>query len=323
MDKKALRIVFMGTPEIAATALDTIIKEGFNVVGVITAADKPAGRGRKIQYSPVKQYALDHRLPLLQPENLKEPTFIEHLKELNPHVQVVVAFRMLPQVVWALPAKGTFNMHASLLPQYRGAAPINWAIINGESRTGVTTFFLDHQIDTGKIIGFKELDIEPSDTAGTLHNKLKILGASLVVETLQGILENNITLIDQSEIIKDFAELKKAPKIFREDCRINWSLKAPDICNLIRALNPIPGAFTEIKIDNGADFFMKIFEAAPISHQHALLPGKLITDNKNYIHIVTPDGFLDVKMLQPAGKNRMKTAEFLRGYSFPATHTKH
>jgi len=321
MERKALRIVFMGTPEIAATALDIIIQNGFHVVGVVTAADKPAGRGRKIQHSPVKQFALDHALPLLQPENLKDPSFVKQLRELNPDVQVVVAFRMLPQVVWALPSMGTFNMHASLLPQYRGAAPINWAIINGETRTGVTTFFLDQQIDTGKIISFKEIDITPEDTAGTLHDKLKFLGASLVVETLDGILHKNITLIDQEEITKDLAALKKAPKIFREDCRINWSMHAPDICNLIRGLNPVPGAFTELKLDNDADFFMKIFEASPIPRQHDLLPGKLITDNKNYIHMVTPDGFLNVKMLQPAGKNRMKTAEFLRGYSFPATHT--
>jgi methionyl-tRNA formyltransferase len=316
MTKDDLRIVFMGTPDIATAALEAIINEGFKVVGVITAPDKPAGRGQKLQISPVKQYALDHDLHILQPEKLKDSAFNEQLRSLQPDIQVVVAFRMLPQMVWDLPPLGTFNMHASLLPQYRGAAPINWAIINGETHSGVTTFFLDKEIDTGRIIAREETTISPEETAGTLYEKLKVMGAGLVIKTLESILSESIQTIHQDELTHNPDELKKAPKIFREDCRIDWNKSSQDICNLIRGLNPIPGAFTELDVEYENDFMMKIFEALPLKSNHEFPTAKLFTDNKNYIKISTSDGFVDVKMLQPAGKKRMKTQEFLRGYSF-------
>ncbi len=313
-----MRVVFMGTPEIAVASLDAILKSGFKVVGVITAPDKPAGRGRKIQHSPVKEFALEKGLFLMQPENLKNPEFQKQLKSLEPHIQVVVAFRMLPESVWALPTMGTFNMHASLLPQYRGAAPINWAIINGETQTGVTTFFLDKEIDTGNIIASVKTDIKPNDTAGTLHDKLKLLGAELVVDTLEQILKGKVETTDQAQFIDNPTELKKAPKIFKEDCRINWNENARNICNLIRGLNPVPGAFCELDTGEENRFLMKIFEALPIAREHDLGVGKLFSDNKTYIKISCKDGFVDVITMQAAGKKRMKTQDFLRGYSFSA-----
>jgi methionyl-tRNA formyltransferase len=316
MTKDELRIVFMGTPDIATAALDAIISEGFNVVGIITAPDKPAGRGQKLQISPVKHYALDHNLHILQPENLKDSAFNEQLRTLQPDIQVVVAFRMLPQMIWDLPPLGTFNMHASLLPQYRGAAPINWAIINGETRSGVTTFFLDKEIDTGRIIAQEETSISPEETAGSLYEKLKVMGAGLVIETLELILSGSAKTIHQNELIQYPDELKKAPKIYREDCRIDWNKNSQDIFNLIRGLSPVPGAFTELDVDGENDFMMKIFEAIPLKSNHEFPTAKIFTDNKNYIKISTSDGFIDVKMLQAAGKKRMKTQEFLRGYSF-------
>lgn len=311
-----MRIVFMGTPEIASACLEAILEEGFNVVGVITAPDKPAGRGRKIQHSSVKQCALQHDLYLMQPPRLKDPAFLNQLQALKPDVQVVVAFRMLPRQVWDLPPQGTFNMHASLLPQYRGAAPINWALINGETQTGVTTFFLNEEIDTGSIILRKEIPILPDDNAGTLHDKLKVEGARLVIQTLEGILNDQLNPIDQKQLTAHEQALKSAPKIFREDCRINWQMNARQITNLIRGLSPVPGAFTELEMTDGDPFFMKIFEAIPCIEKHTLEPGKLLTDNKKFIKISTKDGFVDVKIMQAAGKKRMKTEEFLRGYSF-------
>lgn len=310
-----MRIVFMGTPEIAVASLEAIVKEGYEIAGVITAPDKPAGRGRKIQYSEVKQYALKHQLPLLQPENLKAESFLTQLRNINPDVQVVVAFRMLPEQVWALPPKGTFNLHASLLPQYRGAAPINWAIINGETQTGVTTFFLDKQIDTGKIIDIKREPIFPEDTAGTLHDRLKKTGAQLVIETLQKIAAGNPATIAQDALSSKEVELKKAPKIFKEHCKINWERSPVEICNLIRGLNPIPGAFTELTLPTGT-FFMKIFEAKPLmdNHQHPI--GTLFTDNKRTMKISCRGGYISILSMQAAGKKRMKTDEFLRGFSF-------
>lgn len=318
MRKENLRIVFMGTPEIAVASLQAILENGYHVVGVITAPDKPAGRGRKIRFSEVKQFAIDNNLHLLQPENLKDPVFIENLAALKPDVQVVVAFRMLPLAVWALPPHGTFNLHASLLPDYRGAAPINWAVINGETRTGVTTFFLDEEIDTGKIIASKETEICPDDTAGSLHDKLKITGAGLVVETLDKIRDGNIETTSQDILISADKPLKKAPKIFREDCRIEWNKPSHEIVNLIRGLNPVPGAFTELNTgsETGELFMMKIFEAESITENHDFEPGKLFTDNKTYIRISTHDGYISVKNMQAAGKKRMNTEDFLRGYNF-------
>jgi methionyl-tRNA formyltransferase len=315
MEKNQLRIVFMGTPEIAVASLDAIRSAGYHIAGVITAPDKPAGRGQKLQVSPVKEYSILHGLNLLQPANLKDPEFLNQLKDLHPHVQVVVAFRMLPEAIWSLPPMGTFNMHASLLPAYRGAAPINWAIINGESRTGVTTFFLDKEIDTGKIILQKETPVYPHDTAGTLHDRLMEMGADIVIETLENIRLQKVTAVDQKDLMVEDGQLKKAPKIFREDCRINWNEPAEKICNRIKGLNPFPGAFTELP-SAGELFMMKILEARPLSEKHTHQPGTLFTDNKNYIKISTSDGFVEVKNLQAAGKKRMKTEEFLRGYSF-------
>ncbi len=312
-----MRIVFMGTPEIAVASLEAIMDAGFNVVGVVTAPDKPAGRGRKIQYSDVKKFALEKGLHLMQPANLKSEEFLQELTALQPRVQVVVAFRMLPKAVWSLAPMGTFNLHASLLPQYRGAAPINWAIINGETKSGVTTFFLDQEIDTGRIIDAKETPIYPDDTAGTLHDRLKTTGARLVVETLEKILEGKIATTEQSKLQTENTELKKAPKIFREDCRIKWDRPAREIQNLIRGLNPVPGAFTEIQLNNEEVFMMKVFDARPIIENHRYEVGKLLTDNKNYIKISTADGFIDILTMQAAGKKRMKTPDFLRGYDFP------
>jgi methionyl-tRNA formyltransferase len=315
MEKKQLRLVFMGTPEIATASLDAINKAGYHIVGVVTAPDKPAGRGLKLQVSSVKEYSLEHGLTLLQPANLKDPDFLTHLEALRPDVQVVVAFRMLPVSVWSLPPLGTFNMHASLLPQYRGAAPINWAIINGENKTGVTTFFLDKEIDTGRIILQKETPIYPEETAGSLHDRLKELGADIVIETLEKIRLQQFTAIEQQELVSNIAELKKAPKIIREDCRINWHHRAENICNLIRGLNPVPGAFSEFLFHEGI-FMMKIFDAVPQLAIHKHQPGILFTDNKKYIKISTSDGYVEIKNLQPAGKKRMKTEDFLRGHSF-------
>ncbi|MBW6479523.1 MAG: methionyl-tRNA formyltransferase [Bacteroidales bacterium] len=323
MRKEDLRIVFMGTPEIAVASLEAILENGYQVVGVITAPDKPAGRGRKIRFSEVKQFALEKNLHLLQPENLKDPAFIDSLAALKPDVQVVVAFRMLPKAVWALPPHGTFNLHASLLPDYRGAAPINWAVINGETRTGVTTFFLDEEIDTGKIIASKETEIYPEDTAGSLHDRLKVTGAELVVETLNKILEGNVETKSQDLLISGHRPLKKAPKIFREDCRIDWNKPSHEIANLIRGLNPVPGAFTELSAGNEELFMMKIFEAEAIIEKHTFEPGKLLTDNKKYISISTIDGFISVKNMQAAGKKRMNTEDFLRGYDFSSAPESH
>ncbi len=315
---KDLRIVFMGTPEIAVASLEAIHQKGYTIAGVITAPDKPAGRGRKIQYSPVKQFALQHNLLLLQPPNLKDPGFLQQLKDLDPHLQVVVAFRMLPESVWALPPMGTFNLHASLLPQYRGAAPINWVVINGETKTGVTTFFLDKEIDTGKIIAYREASVSPDDTAGSLHDRLMHIGAELVTDTIEMIASGNVETIDQPELIREDQPLKKAPKIFKEDCRIDWSRDAEAICNLIRGLNPVPGAFTELQTGDAEPFFMKVWEAEPLEQSHSYPTGSFFTDNASYIRISCKNGFVNVKMMQAAGKKRMKTPDFLRGYTFSA-----
>lgn len=321
MEKNDMRVVFMGTPEFAVASLKAILDNGYQIAGVITAPDKPAGRGRKLQYSPVKQYALENNLHLLQPENLKGPDFNEQLRKLNPDIQVVVAFRMLPEIVWNLPPKGTFNLHASLLPQYRGAAPINHAVINGEEKTGVTTFLLDKEIDTGKIITRREIPVSPDDTAGTLHDKLMILGANLVTDTLEMIRLDKIEPIDQQVLVSENEDLKKAPKIFKEDCRIDWNQDAEKIYNMIRGLSPVPGAFTELKQSEKPPFIMKIYEAAPIAEKHGHVAGKLLTDNRNFLKITTKDGFIDIKTLQIPGKKSMKTVEFLRGYTFSDVKT--
>lgn len=318
MDKKSLRILFMGTPEFAVESLKSLVENGYNVVGVVTMPDKPAGRGYKLQPSPVKQYALQQRLPVLQPEKLKDEGFLNKLKELGVDLQIVVAFRMLPEVVWNMPPKGTFNLHSSLLPQYRGAAPINWAIINGEKETGVTTFFLSHEIDTGKIIFQEKTTIDDQDNAGTLHDRLMTMGAQLVLKTVDAILEENVQSIPQDKLFKDASELKSAPKIFKEDCQIDWDKSTQEVYNFIRGLSPYPAAWTELVTEKSEEKLrFKLFDSKPIADTtHNLLPGSIRTDNKTYLDVVVKDGFLRIGSLQLTGKKRMSIIDFLNGYHF-------
>jgi methionyl-tRNA formyltransferase len=305
-----LRIIFMGTPEFAVGILDTIIKNNYNVVGVITAADKPAGRGQKIKYSAVKEYALANNLPLLQPTNLKDEDFLSELKSLNANLQIVVAFRMLPKVVWEMPSLGTFNLHASLLPNYRGAAPINWAIINGETKTGVTTFFIDDKIDTGAMILSSETEIEPTENAGQLHDRLMQLGSETVIETLQAIESGNVTTIIQ----EDNAEIRTAYKLNKENCKIDWTKPAAVINDLIRGLSPYPAAWTFLK-DKEEELSVKIYEAKSILEAHNLEIGTLISTKKE-IKIAVTDGYIQLLSLQLPGKKRMAVAELLNGITF-------
>lgn len=307
------RIVFMGTPDFAVASLNALIENGYNVVGVVTIPDKFMGK-RSILHSPIKQYALSHKLPLLQPERLKDTVFLRKLKAWNADLQVVVAFRMLPEVVWNMPHLGTFNLHASLLPQYRGAAPINWAIINGEKKTGVTTFFLNHEIDTGKILAQKCIPIKSTDNAGIIHNKLMYLGAKLVVETVNDILNGTVKLISQDELIFGKQELKSAPKIFRETCQINWNKTVIETHNFVRGLSPYPGAWTELISAKGTVLFLKIFETEKIyCHNCSLSIGSIVSDKKKYIDICTQGGFIRLKSIQLAGKKQMPVANFLKG----------
>ncbi|MES2836955.1 MAG: methionyl-tRNA formyltransferase [Bacteroidota bacterium] len=308
---KNLRIVFMGTPEFAVTILDAIVKSGYNVVGVVTVPDKPAGRGQQLHQSAVKQYALQHNLPLLQPEKLRDENFITALKNWNADLQIVVAFRMLPQVVWAMPAKGTFNLHASLLPQYRGAAPINWAIINGEKESGVTTFFLDEHIDTGKIILNEKVTINPNDCAGDLHDNLMNTGAKLVVKTIDLIEQNKVEAQPQNLFAE--AELKHAPKIFKDDCKINWTKNPQNIINLIRGLSPYPTAFTNLSRD-GEIISVKVFKAEFLEENHSYKIGTVISDNKNYLKVAVNSGFINLLDIQLAGKKRLAVQELLKGF---------
>ncbi|MCF6128166.1 methionyl-tRNA formyltransferase [Flavobacterium sp. AS60] len=305
-----LRIVFMGTPEFAVGILDTIIKNNYEVVGVITAADKPAGRGQKIKYSAVKEYALEHNLKLLQPTNLKDEAFLSELKSLEANLQVVVAFRMLPEVVWKMPKLGTFNLHASLLPNYRGAAPINWAIINGETKTGVTTFFIDDKIDTGAMILNKEINISPNENAGELHDRLMVLGNETVVETLTLIEKGNVV----TTIQQDNPEIKTAYKLNRENCKIDWAKPATEIHNLIRGLSPYPTAWSFIK-DNEQEWNVKIYEAKIISEKHSYNIGQIIT-SKREIKIAVKDGFIAILSIQFPGKKKMQANELLNGITF-------
>ena len=305
-----LRIVFMGTPEFAVGILDTIIKNNYNVVGVITAADKPAGRGQKIKYSAVKEYALAHNLTLLQPTNLKEERFLAELKALNANLQIVVAFRMLPEVVWKMPKLGTFNLHASLLPNYRGAAPINWAIINGDTKTGVTTFFIDDKIDTGAMILSSEVEIAPDENAGQLHDRLMHLGSKTVLDTLALIEKGNVT----TTIQKESPEIKTAYKLNKENCKIDWTKPAIEIYNLIRGLNPYPSAWCFIS-DKNEEWNVKIHEAIMILENHNYTIGRLIC-NKKELKIAVKNGFIQVLSIQFPGKKRMSTSELLNGITF-------
>ena len=304
-------IVFMGTPAFAVASLDALVKAGFTIRAVVTAPDKPAGRGLLLQESAVKKYAVENNLPVLQPVKLKDPAFISALAALNANVFVVVAFRMLPEIVWNMPPMGTINVHGSLLPSYRGEAPINWAVINGEKETGVTTFKLKAAIDTGNILLQDKLPISEADTAGTIHDKMMVLGANLLVTTLHGIINNTLAEKDQEDIINNDPNLlKHAPKIFTETCTIDWNNDAESIFNLIRGLSPFPGALT--KLD---DKIFKIFAAQKEICSHQISVGSVLTDNKTYLKFACADGYLHILDLQLEGKKRMQVADFLRGYT--------
>lgn len=313
MKKEDLRIVYMGTPDFAVESLRCLVEGGYNVVGVITMPDKPAGRGHKLQFSPVKQYALEHSLPLLQPEKLKDEAFVEALREWKADLQIVVAFRMLPEVVWNMPRLGTFNLHASLLPQYRGAAPINWAVINGDTETGITTFFLRHEIDTGEVIQQVRIPIADTDDVGIVHDKLMMLGGKLVTETVDAILNDAVKPILQEEMAV-VGELRPAPKIFKDTCRIDWNQPVKRIYDFIRGLSPYPAAWSELVQPDGETVVMKIFETEKIIQSHQLTPGTLLTDGKTYIHVAAADGIIGIRALQLPGKKRLKTDELLRGF---------
>lgn len=305
---QAPRIVFMGTPDFAVASLKALIDNHFNVVAVVTAPDKPAGRGKALKASAVKEFALIHQLPLLQPEKLKNSEFIESLAAFKADLQVVVAFRMLPEVVWNMPAMGTLNVHASLLPQYRGAAPINRAIMNGETATGVTTFRLKHEIDTGNILLQERTEIAPDDTIGTLYPKLMLMGANLLVKTINGLINGTIEEVPQPATSE---ALKHAPKIFKEDGEINWTGQAQAINNQIRGLSPIPAAYTFLN-----DKQLKVFKAEVVIASHGVAPGSYQTDGKKYLRFAASDGWLSLIDVQFEGKKRMSIADFLRGYRF-------
>jgi methionyl-tRNA formyltransferase len=312
MSGKDLRIVFMGTPAFAVASLKQMVEAGYNVVGGVTAPDKPAGRGQVLTASAVKQYAQSAGLNILQPEKLKDPQFIETLQLLKPDLQVVVAFRMLPEMVWALPSKGTFNLHASLLPKYRGAAPINWAIINGEKETGLSTFLLSHEIDTGNILFQETMEIGPEDNVESLHDRMMEKGASLVVKTIEAIASDNVQPIAQEELIAKGYAPTPAPKIFKDDCLIDWHQKGEKIKNRVRGLSPYPSAWTYLYPNEGEPLSAKIFKV--VYERAEAEPGELITDGKKILKIGCNDGWITVLELQLAGKKRMKTDEFLRGF---------
>jgi methionyl-tRNA formyltransferase len=314
MKGKELRIVFMGTPDFAVESLKALVDGGYNVVGIITAPDKPAGRGKKLNESAVKKYAVENKLKVLQPEKLKNSEFLAELESLKADLQVVVAFRMLPEAVWNMPPMGTFNLHGSLLPQYRGAAPLNWAVINGETKTGVTTFLLDHEIDTGKIIFKRETPIGENETVGEVHDRLMEIGAKLVIETVDAIAEENIQPIPQSELI-DESKIKHAPKIFKEDCKIDWTKDTETIRNLIRGLSPYPAAWTNLVNEKtGTEIQAKIFFAQKAVSEKSVFPGTIDSDGKTFLNVACQNGWLQITDLQIAGKKRMKTEEFLRGF---------
>ena len=298
----------MGTPEFAVASLDALVSGGYNVVGVVTMPDKPAGRGYKMQFSAVKEYALAHNLPLLQPEKLKNEDFLDALRTLHADLQIVVAFRMLPEVVWAMPPLGTFNLHGSLLPQYRGAAPINWAIINGEQETGVTTFFLQQEIDTGDLILQKRTPITDGDNAGTIHDRLMSIGAAAVVETVDCIIAGTAPKTPQPQGVT----LKSAPKIFKETCRVDWTQSCHQIFNFVRGLSPYPAAWSVLHTDDKT-IDIKLFEVTREPAAHTLQAGQVVCDGKNYLKVAVADGFVKIESLQPAGKKRMSAADWLRG----------
>lgn len=315
MKKEDLRIVYMGTPEFAVEPLRQLVEGGYNVVGVITMPDKPVGRHHnELQASAVKQYAVAHHLPVLQPEKLKDEEFLETLRAWKADLQIVVAFRMLPEVVWDMPRLGTFNLHASLLPQYRGAAPINWAVMNGDTETGITTFFLTHEIDTGEVIQQVRVPIADTDNVGVVHDKLMELGGRLVVETVDAIIDGTVKSIPQEEMAV-VGELRPAPKIFKDTCHIDWSKPTKHIYDFIRGLSPYPAAWTELATPDGKRTVVKIYESRKIQEEHQLASGTIITDGKTYLNVATVDGFLSIQSLQISGKKRLVVDELLRGFN--------
>ena len=308
-----MRIIFMGTPEFAVASLDALLKAGFNIVAVVTAPDKPAGRGQKLSEPAVKKYAREKDIPVLQPVRLKDPGFLGQLSGFAADLQIVVAFRMLPELVWNMPPKGTINLHASLLPDYRGAAPINWAVINGEKETGVSTFFLQHEIDTGNILLSEPVSIDDDETAGELHDKLMLTGAALLVKTVKAVESGDYTETPQQELIDassgEQRAPKHAPKIFKEDCLINWNRPMRQVYNHIRGLSPYPAAFSYLH-----DKTLKIYKSRPLAQSPSVQPGEVESDGKTYLRFACIDGLIDVKELQLEGKKKMGTEEFLRGY---------
>ncbi|HBI58824.1 MAG: methionyl-tRNA formyltransferase [Duncaniella sp.] len=311
MKKEDLKIVFLGTPDFAVESLRRIVEGGYNVVGVITMPDKPAGRGHKLLQSPVKQYAVEKGLHLMQPVKLKDPEFVEELRSLDADLFIVIAFRMLPEVVWSMPRLGTFNLHASLLPRYRGAAPINWAVINGDTETGVTTFFLKHEIDTGDIIAQERVDILPTDNVGDVHDRLMLLGADLTIDTIESIIDGTLKTIPQDQLVGD-TEPTPAPKIFKETCRIDWNRPAREIHNLVRGLSPYPAAWSVLTDDGKEIGSVKIFETAVLDGGADVEPGQTVIDRYRLM-VGCSDGLIEVLSLQPQGKRRMSASDFLRG----------
>jgi len=305
-------IIFMGTPEFAVASLHKLVQAGCNIVGVVTAPDKPAGRGMQLQQSAVKKYAVEKGLNVLQPEKLKDPVFIETLRSLNASLQIVVAFRMLPEIVWNMPPKGTINVHGSLLPQYRGAAPINWAIINGEKYTGVTTFKLKHEIDTGDVLLSEKIDIGENETAGELHDKMKEVGAELLLRTIEGVANNSLKETPQNHISSiGHQTLKHAPKLSTETCKIDWNKTADEIHNLVRGLSPYPAAFTELENKK-----LKIYRSEKKTGKTSSTPGSFETDGRTYLRFACNNGYINIIELQLEGKKKMGIEDFLRGYRF-------
>lgn len=304
----------MGTPEFAVASLDLLLQNNYNIAAVVTVPDKPAGRGQQLQQSAVKKYALEKKLTILQPEKLKDENFIKHLKVLNVDLQIVVAFRMLPEIVWNMPRLGTINLHGSLLPNYRGAAPINWAVINGEKETGVSTFFLQQEIDTGKIIYQEKIQMDENETAGDIHDKLMHIGAQLILKTVKAIENGAYPQIDQSALTEADEKIKLAPKIFKQDCRIDWSRSADEIHNQIRGLSPYPTAFTDFVSPDGKLILVKIFSSKKEKKSLNYPVGSIISDSKSFIKIAVKDGYILIEELQAAGKKRLAVNEFLRGF---------
>lgn len=318
MTKEELRIVYMGTPDFAVESLKALVEGGYNVVGVVTMPDKPIGRhGSVLQASPVKQYAMEKGLKVLQPVRLKDEIFVDELRSLNADLQIVVAFRMLPEVVWNMPRLGTFNLHASLLPQYRGAAPINWAVINGDTETGITTFFLQHEIDTGRVIQQVKVPISDTDNVCDVHDRLMMLGGQLVVETVDNIINGTVTSVEQDDMLANGEVLRPAPKIFHDTCRIDWKgMNIKQIYDFIRGLSPYPAAWTEL-VNGDKVLSVKVFEAEKVPADSSLYEkGAILTDGKSEVKVAADGGFVKVKTLQIAGKKKMQTEEFLRGYKF-------